>query len=65
VDDNISKEPAAFTFRVEVTGMWMWLGCIHIGSITWMVVASSHRDGEREIYVLGSVGIINKEEKLW
>ena len=35
---NISKEPAAFVFRVEVTGMWMWLGCIDVGSIIWIVV---------------------------
>ena len=36
---NISNEPSAFIFRVEVTGMWMWLGCVRIGSITWIVVA--------------------------
>lgn len=45
---NISKEPAAFIFRVEVTGLWMWLGCIHIGSMIRVVVSENHRDERRD-----------------
>jgi hypothetical protein len=56
VGARISKEPAAFIFRVEVTGMWMWLGCIYMGSCC----LEPQGWGERDL-CLGSVGIINKE----